>query len=87
MTSTQPSPRRLRQLPSLGSLASPAVGTRLQPLGRVTYHGGAHGPRRRDTVAPVTLTSTVDMAEAVRFQAQLDPNSSDVTACAWSMTR
>src|SRR6185295_11952034 len=58
---------------SSASMAPAASDTRLEPLGRVRRITAERMAASARTVARVTLTSTVDMAEAVRFQAQLSP--------------
>jgi pyruvate dehydrogenase E2 component (dihydrolipoamide acetyltransferase) len=55
------------------STGSAASGTRREPLGRVRRITAERMAASARTVARVTLTSTVDMAEAVRFQGQLNP--------------
>jgi len=54
-------------------VAATATGARLEPLGRVRRVTAERMAASARSVARVTLTSTVYMAEAVRFQAQLSP--------------
>ncbi len=54
-------------------VAATASEARLEPLGRVRRVTAERMAASARSVARVTLTSTVDMAEAVRFQAQISP--------------
>ena len=66
---------------------SAASGTRIEPLGRVRRITAERMAASARTVARVTLTTTVDMAEAVRFQAQLEPGARATLRCAPRLRR